>query len=47
MRRYTPPRRYDFDTEEEYNLSLDAFDREMSFREDFLVEERCERESDF
>ena len=39
MRRFTEPCRWDFDTEEEYQEELAAYDAEMSDREDYYMEE--------
>lgn len=44
MRRYTPPCRSDYDTEEEYLEELDAYDAEMMLREDMLVEQYLDRQ---
>lgn len=44
MRRYTEPYRWDYDTEEEWLEELEAYNAEMQAREDYLVEQRCERE---
>lgn len=44
FRQYTEPRRSQYDTEEEYNEALEAYDREMMLREDYLVEKRIRRE---
>ena len=43
FRQYTEPRPDQYDTEEEYQEALDAYDREMMLREDYLVEQRIER----
>lgn len=43
FRQYTPPRRDWYDSEEEYQEALDAYDAEMMRREDYLVELRLER----
>ena len=42
-RQYTAPRASDYDTEEEYQEALDAYDREMSLREDYYKERYYER----
>ena len=44
MRRYTEPYRWDYNTEEEWLEELEAYNAEMQAREDYLVEQRCERE---
>lgn len=42
-RRYTQPLRSQFDTEEEYQEELNAWDAEMQRREQYLVERSIER----
>ena len=43
-RRFTPPVRSDYDTEEEYLEELDAYDAELLRREDMMVEQYLERQ---
>lgn len=38
------PSPWEYDTEDEYNAALDAYDAAMSLAEDEAVERRCERE---
>lgn len=44
-RRFTPPVPSDYETEEEYQAELNAYDYEMMLREDSYIEMAHEREN--
>lgn len=44
MRTYNEPLRWHYSTEEEYLEELDAYEREMTMREDEYIEMRREQE---
>lgn len=45
FRQFRQPLPWEYETEEEYQEALDAWDYEMQLREDYLVEKRLERQS--
>jgi hypothetical protein len=43
FRQFREPREQDYDTTEEYLEAMDAYEREMSLREDYAKEQYYER----
>lgn len=46
-RQFTPPQERDYDTPEEYQEALDAYDAEMLMREEYARERYYERKYGF
>ena len=43
FRQFREPQEWEYDTQEEYQEALEAYEAEMQMREDYLVERRLEK----